>query len=79
MVISVFGDERNVLNAIESGARGYLLKDGGSDYIAESILVMIAGGSPISPAIVRHLLKRFNPPREAPAESTVAPALTVSV
>ena len=27
MVISVFGDERNVIASIESGATGYVLKD----------------------------------------------------
>lgn len=60
MVISVFGDERNVLNAIEAGAAGYLLKDGNPDYMADSILELVAGGSPISPSIARHLLRRFN-------------------
>ena len=37
MVISVFGDERNVVSAIEAGATGYLLKDGPADYIGESV------------------------------------------
>ncbi len=61
MVITVFGDEKNVLAAIEAGASGYLLKDGNSDYIGQSIMQMLAGGSPISASIARHLLKRFKP------------------
>lgn len=76
MVISVFGDERNVLNAIEAGATGYLLKDSDARYVAESILELIAGGSPISPSIARHLLRRFNKPKEVLPENTVLPALT---
>ncbi len=59
MVISVFGDERNVLMAIEAGASGYLLKDGDTDYIGDAIMRLLAGESPISAAIARHLLKRF--------------------
>lgn len=59
MVITVFGDEQHVLSAIEAGATGYLLKDGRADYIAESIIQMMEGGSPISASIARHLLKKF--------------------
>lgn len=59
MVVTVFGDEKHVVAAIEAGAMGYLLKDGSADYIGQSILDMLAGGSPISPAIARHLLRRF--------------------
>ena len=71
MVISVFGDERNVIAALEAGASGYLLKDTGDSEISESILQLIAGHSPISPAIARHLIRRFNAtPR--PKESTPA-------
>jgi DNA-binding NarL/FixJ family response regulator len=59
MVISVFGDERHVIRAIEAGAGGYLLKDGGADQITNAILQLVAGGAPISPSIAKHLLKRF--------------------
>lgn len=78
MVISVFGDERNVINAIEAGATGYLLKDGDSRYIGESILELMAGGSPISPAIARHLLKRFStvPKVATPRDNESTPHLT---
>ncbi len=59
MVITVFGDEQHVISAIEAGATGYLLKDGRADYIADSIIQMMSGGSPISASIARHLLKKF--------------------
>lgn len=59
MVISVFGDERNVVAAIEAGASGYLLKDASVDSIGESIRQLLAGGAPVSPGVAKHLLKRF--------------------
>ncbi|MFK8014569.1 MAG: response regulator [Gammaproteobacteria bacterium] len=59
MVISVFADEHNVVSAIKAGATGYLLKDSDRDHIAESILDLIHGNSPISAAIARHVLKQF--------------------
>jgi DNA-binding NarL/FixJ family response regulator len=62
-----------VVAAIEAGARGYLLKDGSEAEIAEAILELKAGGSPISPQIARHLLRRFQEPDPAPQ---TAPSLT---
>jgi DNA-binding NarL/FixJ family response regulator len=72
MVITVFGDEQHVVAAIEAGASGYVLKDGADGYVAESIRALLNGGSPISPAIARHLLRRFR----APAATTELPGLT---
>ncbi len=59
LVISVFGDEERVIAAIEAGARGYLLKDDSEEDLAESVRRVAAGESPISPAIARHLIQRF--------------------
>ena len=56
VVISVFGDEERVLTAIEAGASGYILKNSTEHDICTDILSVIAGGSPISPKIARHLL-----------------------
>ncbi|HFD91914.1 MAG TPA: response regulator transcription factor [Gammaproteobacteria bacterium] len=67
MVISIFGDERNVIAAIEAGASGYLLKDDEDADLGNAIVRMLAGESPISAAIARHLLKRFH------GKSTQAP------
>lgn len=75
MVISVFGDEGHVLAAIEAGATGYLLKDASADEISSAILKLIAGESPISASIARHLLRRFQPAPAAPA-AAAAPHLT---
>lgn len=65
MVVTVFGDERNVLRALECGATGYLLKDMAGPELAEHIRRLHAGGSPISPVIARQLLQRFQPASSA--------------
>jgi DNA-binding NarL/FixJ family response regulator len=72
MVITVFGDQKHVLDSIEAGATGYLLKGSLPDEFVSQIKQLVAGGSPISPQIARQLLKRFAanappPPRLAAA------------
>lgn len=59
LVISVFGDDENVLASIEAGALGYIHKDSTPDDIATTILDMRQGGSPISPMIARRVLSRL--------------------
>ena len=67
MVITVFGDERTVVAAIEAGAGGYLLKDGTDAEIVQGVLDLLRGFSPISPAIARHLLRRLQADPRAPS------------
>lgn len=76
MVVTVFGDETHVVTALEAGALGYLLKDGSPDYIGNSILEMLAGGSPISPPIARYLLRRFRGLESADVPEDAAPRLS---
>lgn len=71
MVITVFVDERHVMDAIAAGAMGYLLKDGSAEYVGSSISELLAGGSPISPPIARYLLQRFQASR--PSRASDAP------
>jgi DNA-binding NarL/FixJ family response regulator len=75
IVISVFGDEASVISALEAGADGYLLKD--STDVADSILQVVQGGAPMSPAIAAHLLRRFRGPRPAAAPADLQPARAV--
>ncbi len=58
IVISVFGDVRNVVQAIEAGADGYLLKGGDIADTERAIRDVIAGRAPISPAVAGHILAR---------------------
>ena len=64
LVVSVFGDEGSLMDAVRAGATGYLLKDApGPDFVA-SIRDIHAGRSPISPALARQLLVAYH--SEAP-------------
>lgn len=71
MVITVFGDEAHVIEAIQAGASSYLLKDASAPQVARAIHEMLAGGSPISPGVARYLLQRMQTPAAEPA--AVAP------
>ncbi|HEX9719472.1 MAG TPA: response regulator transcription factor [Ramlibacter sp.] len=59
LVISMFGDEENVLASIEAGALGYIHKDSTPQDIADAILQMKNGASPISPMIARRVLAKY--------------------
>ncbi|MEQ1532310.1 MAG: response regulator transcription factor [Sideroxydans sp.] len=59
MVSTTFGDELHVMQSLEAGAAGYLLKDGEPKNLAIEIRNLFEGGSPISPMIARHILMRF--------------------
>lgn len=63
LVISMFGDEDNVLASIEAGALGYIHKDSTPDDIAQTILDMRGGASPISPMIARRVLSKYQSDR----------------
>ena len=76
MVVTVFGDEKSVLGAIEAGARGYLLKDESAEGVGVAILQLLAGGSPITPAIAQHLILRFQEEHAPSAERGAGPALS---
>lgn len=59
MVSTAFGDEMHVMQSLEAGAAGYLLKDSSTASIASEIRSLHQGGSPISPLIARQILTRF--------------------
>lgn len=71
LVISVFGDEENVLASIEAGALGYIHKDATPEDVAQAILAMKAGASPISPMIARRVLSKYLSLREGDRKSVV--------
>ncbi len=74
MVSTTFGDELHVMQSLEAGAAGYLLKDSTSKRMLGEIRNLHAGGSPISPLIARQILMRFvSPSRQAASPSRAAP------
>ncbi|HEX2545680.1 MAG TPA: response regulator transcription factor [Ramlibacter sp.] len=77
LVITMFDDDQHVLDSIEAGAAGYLLKDALPETIVASIRDLRQGGSPISPGIARRILDRFRvalaPARPPPQPSVRTP------
>ena len=61
MVITMFAEQRRVVDCIRAGARGYLLKGVEPEECIEAIREIRRGGSPISPVIARHLLLHIRP------------------
>lgn len=59
LVITVFGDDAHIIESVEAGATGYVLKDSSAAEIVDCIRTLRAGGSPVSPVIARKLLQRF--------------------
>ena len=71
MVSTVFGDEKNLFEAIGAGALGYMLKDVSSQDLVREIRNLYDGGSPINPMLARKLLlnQTRNPTPRAAAPS----------
>ena len=71
LVVSVFGDEDTVIACVEAGAVGYIHKDSTPADVAQVIVDVRQGASPISPMIARKLLERL---RRKPVARTPAPS-----
>jgi DNA-binding NarL/FixJ family response regulator len=81
LVITMFGDDGNVMASVEAGAKGYILKDSADLNVIRFIHDLRAGGSPMSPLIARKVLNRFRPNGGASTElaqavRSTAPNLT---
>lgn len=59
VVISVVASETAVLNAIEAGANGYILKDESIEEIMQGIANVLQGIYPLSPRLARYLFKHL--------------------
>lgn len=57
LVTTVFQDEESTVAAICAGASGYVLKDEPVPELIRSLRDVLAGASPISPRIARHVLR----------------------
>lgn len=64
MVVTVFSDSERLFASLEAGAIGYVLKDEMPATIVQSVRIVLAGGSPLSPSIARRVLRRMGPGQE---------------
>jgi DNA-binding NarL/FixJ family response regulator len=56
VVLTSFAEHQRVLDALEAGAVGYLLKDAAPDEVLSGIRAAHAGGSPLDPKAARALV-----------------------
>jgi len=70
VVLTSFADRQRILDALEAGASGYLLKDGDPAQVADAVRVAAAGESPLDPKAARVLLdmRREQQPAQAAAD-----------
>jgi two-component system, NarL family, response regulator NreC len=59
VVVSMYSDEAHVVQAVEAGAVGYLLKDSADTDLVDAITAAIGGTSYFSPAVAAVLLDEF--------------------
>lgn len=61
VLITVYQDAERTFHALCAGAVGYLIKSTPLPAIKQALLDVLAGGSPMSPAIARHVMRYFRP------------------
>jgi DNA-binding NarL/FixJ family response regulator len=74
LMFTIFEEEEKVLQAVQAGASGYLLKGASAERIIEAIAEVASGGTVIQPSLARQLLKHFRGAEALPAGGTTAAA-----
>jgi DNA-binding NarL/FixJ family response regulator len=72
IVLSMHDDEHSVINAIRSGARGYVLKTASENDLLNALRTVAKGGSYLSPQVSDSLLNRI---QRGDIESKPAPSV----
>jgi DNA-binding NarL/FixJ family response regulator len=62
LVLTVFGEDEKIFEALKAGATGYLLKSSSPEAIINAIKEIHNGGSPMSPGIARKIIQYFHQP-----------------
>jgi DNA-binding NarL/FixJ family response regulator len=76
LMLTVFDDNRHVLDAICAGASGYLLKKHLSDHLSDAIRQVMQGEAPMSPGVARMIVQSMQEQAAQPARAVVDYGLT---
>jgi len=60
LVLTVFGTDENVFEALRAGALGFLLKDAPAEELVDAVHIVADGGSVVAPRLLRRLLDTFS-------------------
>lgn len=69
IVYTGFDDPERIVEAVQLGVQGYLLKDSSDEELARAIRVVSAGGTLLQPAVATKLLRRMRHPETTLPES----------
>jgi DNA-binding NarL/FixJ family response regulator len=72
LVLTTFDDDELVFQSIAAGAVGYLLKDVGSDALAQAVRAASRGESPLQPSVAQKILRQL---RTAPSPAGLSTQL----
>ncbi|GHB52533.1 MULTISPECIES: response regulator [Mongoliitalea] len=64
LIMTVFDDSDNVLNAIKVGASGYLLKKHIANRLFDAVEEILEGGAPMSPAVAKLVIQSMQRPQQ---------------
>lgn len=64
IILTSFGEEENVMAALQAGAIGYLLKDAQEDTLIEAIKATYRGEPHFNQEVLHHLVKRLGTPAQ---------------
>lgn len=63
LVCSMYEDDEHIVQALESGAVGYILKDASVQQISNALDELVKGGAPMSPYIASRVISFFRKPK----------------
>lgn len=73
MMFTIYEDDEKVFEALTAGASGYLLKKTPLDKVADNVLELHAGGSPMSTQIARKVINRLRTNEPVEMISSLSP------
>jgi DNA-binding NarL/FixJ family response regulator len=65
LMLTVYGDDQRIFEAMCAGACGYLLKTTPPDRLLDCLREVVAGGAPMSPEVARRVIELFRQYRPA--------------
>jgi DNA-binding NarL/FixJ family response regulator len=63
LVCSMYDDDDKIVQALEKGADGYILKKSSPQQIANALMEIIEGGAPMSPYVAKRVFSLFKKPK----------------
>lgn len=65
---TIYEDDDNIFEALQAGAKGYILKNEDTDKVIGALRELHSGGSPMSPSIARRVIDVFQNARIKPKQ-----------